>query len=56
MGTQKDREIEEQDDWDRIAREKGYICDMCGSVILKEEYDASSNLCGACRHMTNKDD
>ena len=55
MGTQKDKEIEEEDRWNEIAREKGYICDRCGNVIPKSEYTVGSKMCGYCRHMINAD-
>ena len=56
MGQAKDKLIKEEDDWDKIAREKGYICGECGFVIPKSEYSASSNLCGRCRNKAQKDD
>lgn len=56
MGSEKDKQIKADDDWDKIARAKGYICSVCGEVIPKSEYDASSSLCGRCRHIGSKDD
>ena len=55
MGTHKDKLIKEEDDWERIAHEKGYLCSVCGNVIPKSEYEADESMCGWCRHQAEKD-
>ena len=60
MGRDKDRLLAEEDAWDGIAHEKGYICSRCGNVIPKSELDTVLQEppweCGLCRHITSKDD
>ncbi len=56
MGTEKDRQIKAQDDWQRIAREKGYTCKQCGRTIEKDEYQIfkQTGLCLPCHAALSK--
>ena len=55
MGREKERLIQEEDDWQEIAIAKGYICSLCGNVIPKSEYESGETECGWCRHQSAKD-
>ena len=55
MGREKDRLIDEEDDWQEIAVKIGAICTRCGNTIPKEEYESGNSECGWCRHQSAKD-
>lgn len=48
MGREKDRLIEKEENWDRVASSSGFRCDGCGRVLTKDEYDMYTRSCSGC--------
>jgi methionyl-tRNA synthetase len=48
MGRAKDRQIEREETWERIAADRGYRCEGCGGVLTKDEYDTWGDCCMGC--------
>jgi len=49
---------ENEQAWDRLARAKGYKCELCGEFIPFGERTVyfERKLCGQCAHKLDKDD
>jgi hypothetical protein len=54
MGKLKDRLIEREEQWERIAAERGYRCVGCGTVLTNDEYDMYISACNGCAPSLGK--
>ena len=54
---EKDEEIRKWEVWCHVAREKGFVCSLCGEVLAREElvFNRPPYLCGHCRHHRDQD-
>jgi hypothetical protein len=50
MGTDKDRQFPTEDNWDLLARDKGFRCSLCGAPTAYGERELyfRTGMCGNC--------
>ena len=52
MGYHKQLEIRRQQDWENLARSKGWICKLCGDLLQREQ--VGEELCTRCNDRLKK--
>ena len=53
MGREKDKQIEQQENWHEYARVSGKRCAFCSAVLTYEDYKAFGNKCLPCASATD---